>query len=411
MPDDGVTRVEFHPLGCREDADEWIVGRPDTGDFLAIPQEGMLAIRLLRSGSTVPETRSRIRARTGRDMDVAGFVRALGAAGMVVSIDGRTVASKTAPPPTFPRIRPEHVRWALSPLLHGVLLALGAVGLVVAVLQPGVIPRWGDVLWSDRGTLVLLTQAMMAWLVLFGHEMAHLLTARAAGVPGWIRLGTRLQFLTMQTDVSGVWLSDRRTRMIVYFAGIELGMALYGACLAGMAIFGKNPLVAVLVLNGLLNVGYEFLVFMRTDVYFALQDLTGCRNLYGDASAYLRHLGARLIGRRPPNPLAGLRATERRVSRAYAVLLVVGTGGCLVLAYYVYTRVIWVLLYRAVVELGGSAGWPGVADGMVTLVVVGGVQVLWVKAWWTRHGAKVCRWMRRPLGAGRREHEALGGGS
>ena len=38
----------------------------------------------------------------------------------------------------------------------------------------------------------------------------------------------------------------------------------------------------------------ELLVFMRTDVYFLVQDLAGCANLYADGSARVRYLARRI---------------------------------------------------------------------------------------------------------------------
>ncbi|MEV4621416.1 hypothetical protein AB0J74_22245 [Asanoa sp. NPDC049573] len=51
----------------------------------------------------------------------------------------------------------------------------------------------------------------------------------------------------------------------------------------------------------------QFLLFMRTDLYFVLQDLTGSRNLYGDGGAYVRWWAP---GRERPTPAPPCRATN-----------------------------------------------------------------------------------------------------
>lgn len=40
----------------------------------------------------------------------------------------------------------------------------------------------------------------------------------------------------------------------------------------------------------------QAMAFMRTDIYFLIQDLTGCRTLYADATAHARHQAARAAG-------------------------------------------------------------------------------------------------------------------
>ncbi|TDC63473.1 hypothetical protein E1283_32330 [Streptomyces hainanensis] len=385
----------FHPLGFRADGAEWIVGRRDAGSYVAVPDAGVRAIRALESGATVRDTRARIRAETGQDLDVAGFVRTLAGLGMVASIDGRTQPGPEPVASSLPRVTPRQVRWTLSPLLHGALLALALCGVAVAVFRPAAVPRLGDLLWAEHGTVVLLTQAALTWLLIFLHELAHLLTARAAGVPGQIRLGTRLHFLVAQTEVSGIWLADRRTRLTVYLAGIVLDLAICGAGLTAMALWGGIPVLTVLVLAALFGTASQLMVFMRTDLYFVLQDLTGCRNMFGDAIGHLRFLAARLVRRPARDPLAGLPGRERRALRWYAVLLVGGSGTALVLGVNILTQVTWPLLRRSLTAVVEPTDWVTALDAATTIAVVGGLQCLWAWAWWRRHGPRVRRLLSR----------------
>ncbi|MFF2076797.1 hypothetical protein ACFVXG_18800 [Kitasatospora sp. NPDC058162] len=381
--------VDFHPLGMREDAGEWVVGRADTGDFVALPPSGVQAIRLLQSGLTVDETAARIHRDSGRRIAVAPFVESLTRLGFVRSVDGRPVDSAPPVRPSLPWIRAEHVRWLLSPFLPAVLLAVAAAAAVLLAARPELRPGWHDLVWSDRGTFVLAGQAALTWALLYVHELSHLLTARAAGVPGRIRLGTRLQFLVMQTDVSGIWQCPRKVRCTVYLSGMVLDLGIAGGCVLIETGTGPNRLLSLLAFSKLLAVAVELMVFMRTDVYFLLQDLLSCRNLYRDAAAYCRHLAARCAGRAHPDPLAALRPRERRIVRGYAVLMVLGTVGSLVLAYLAFAQVTLVLLTRALHTLGGSADPVSLADAVATVIALVATQGLWVRAWWRRHGPKV----------------------
>lgn len=406
-----MTRVELHDLRWRRDRDGWLVGRMDTGAVVAVPEVGMRAVLLLRDGLSVEETRARLLEECSVRLDVAGFVAGLARAGLL-TVAGAAPAGQQRPPPrpTFAWLRPRHVRWASSPALPALALLAALSAAVLVAARPGLLPHWRDLLWSPHGTLVLLGQAAAGWTLVLAHELAHLVTARAAGVPGRITLGTRLQFLAAQTDVSGIWLAERRERLTVYLAGMATDLTAAALCLLASSVTGRQAVLSLVVLTALTMVAAQFLVFMRTDVYFVLQDLTGCRDLYGEAVAYLRHL----VVRRGPDPSLRLPPRERVSVRAYTLVLVAGTAGCLAVAGATTVPALLAVLGGAVRGVAGARGAPGVLDGLAVLAVVGGTQALWARAWWRRHGPRVRRQGRaltahrlRPADRGRRRRARL----
>ncbi|MCP9990982.1 hypothetical protein LUX09_11515 [Streptomyces albogriseolus] len=202
----------------RRDRDEWIVGRMATRTFVALPSAGALAVRLLGEGLSVARTQERLRADTGEEFDIADFVADLAALGFVARIDDRPLPDPAPPRASLPWLRPRHVRFALHPVLPVAVAVLTAAAVATLLLRPGLLPGYRALLWSPHGSVVLLSGAAAGWTLLLAHELAHLVTARAAGVPGRMRLGTRLQFLVMQTDISGIELAPRRHRLTAYLA-------------------------------------------------------------------------------------------------------------------------------------------------------------------------------------------------
>ncbi|WP_415941255.1 hypothetical protein [Streptomyces sp. 067-1] len=386
----GGLDVSFHELEFRPDRDEWIVGRQGTDEIVALPGIGMDAIRLLSAGRTVEETRSSLRASTGRDVDVRAFVERLASAGLVASIGERRFPVAPAAV-SFPRVRPHHVRLLLNPVLHAVLLLVPVAGLAVALTRPGTFPSWDSFLWTEYGTFTVLVQCVIGWCLIALHEAAHLLTARATGVRGRIRLGTRLQFLVAQTEVSGIWLKGRRARLTVYLSGIVLDAVIWGGCLLARAWGADFVLLPVLVATLFLALANQCLVFMRTDLYFVVQDLTGCRNLFTDTTRYLRHVAALPFGRRAPHPLRSLPARERRFVKGYAVAVAVGSVVCLAIGLRVLTEVTWPLLRRSLVHMVDGSDWWLRLDALATVLVLCGMQTLWARLWWKRHGDRVGR--------------------
>ncbi|RZB14817.1 PqqD family protein [Streptomyces sp. F001] len=377
-------RVRLHELDSRPDGEEWIVGRMATGRFVALPGIGKRALDLLGQGLTTDEVTERLRAETGDDIDVREFVEALVDLGFVAEVDGREVASPAVPRPSLARIRPRHVRWTLSP---AVPVLLGVLFATTLLARPDVSLNYRTLLWSSHGSAVIAFGAAAGWSLLLLHECAHLLTARATGVPGRIRLGTRLQFLVMQTDISGIELAPRRHRLTAYLAGIATNLAVAAlAALAAGAVDGTaQRVLAALTLLALLPLPFQLMVFMRTDLYFVLQDLTRCRDLYGDGVAYAKYAARRVFRTRTKgeDPSRALPAHERRAVRVYSVVLVVGTTLCLAFLATVTLPADVTLFARAVAAgLGpGHSVWERL-DAVAVVVTLGGVHVLWARTWW-----------------------------
>ncbi|MGA5104439.1 hypothetical protein ACPCC3_12475 [Streptomyces cellulosae] len=389
-------RVALHELSVRRDRDEWIVGRMATRTFVALPPAGARAVRLLGEGLSVARTQERLRADTGEEFDIADFVTDLAALGFVARIDGRPLPDPAPPRASLPWLRPRHVRFALHPVLPVAVAVLLTAALVTLLLRPGLLPGYRDLLWSPHGSVVLLSGAAAGWTLLLAHELAHLVTARAAGVPGRMRLGTRLQFLVMQTDISGIELAPRRHRLTAYLSGIALNLSVASALVPVLAATDPastaHRLSAAALLLALMPLPFQLMVFTRTDVYFVLQDLTGCRDLYGDGLAYARYRCRRLLRSRAhkgeDDPSARLPRHERRAVRVYSVVLVVGTAACLAFMAAVTLPLDIALLARAVRGLAPGNTPAGYADSAAVLVTLGGVNVLWLVTKWRDHRSR-----------------------
>ncbi|WP_237556912.1 hypothetical protein, partial [Streptomyces sp. SID4956] len=389
-------RVALHELSVRRDRDEWIVGRMATRTFVALPPAGARAVRLLGEGLSVARTQERLRADTGEEFDIADFVTDLAALGFVARIDGRPLPDPAPPRASLPWLRPRHVRFALHPVLPVAVAVLLTAALVTMLLRPGLLPGYRDLLWSPHGSVVLLSGAAAGWTLLLAHELAHLVTARAAGVPGRTRLGTRLQFLVMQTDISGIELAPRRHRLTAYLSGIALNLSVASALVPVLAATDPastaHRLSAAALLLALMPLPFQLMVFTRTDVYFVLQDLTGCRDLYGDGLAYARYRCRRLLRSRAhkgeDDPSARLPRHERRAVRVYSVVLVVGTAACLAFMAAVTLPLDIALLARAVRGLAPGNTPAGYADSAAVLVTLGGVNVLWLVTKWRDHRSR-----------------------
>ena len=393
----GNSRVQLRSLCERKDGDSWVIGRIETGDFISVPDVAQRAITLLGQGHSVAEVAALLRAETGAGFAVAGFAVALDELGFLAAVDGEIRVDTARSRPSLPWLRPQHVRWLLSPLWLAVVAGFAVVIVGMLALHHGLIPSYRVLVWNRHAGLVIAVNAAIAWLLILLHELAHLGTARAAGAPARITLGTRLQFLTAQTDVSGIWAAPRRTRMTVYLAGMGVDVCSVGICVLILGLANPHGLVrsllAVAVAESLLALPTQFMVFMRTDLYFVLQDLTRCANLYADGSAYLRYLGRRITRRAAhreepnPDPSREYPRPQRRAVRVYSIVLLFGTAICLGVECAVSLPALITLVVRAASEIGGTL--IGTLDGSAALAILLAWQAIWSTSWWRRHQHQV----------------------
>src|SRR5262245_34091804 len=64
------------------DGEEYVVGRPDLGLYVVVPEPGAVLIAALQNGAELPEAVTRASEVAGEEVDGVDFVTELGAAGL-----------------------------------------------------------------------------------------------------------------------------------------------------------------------------------------------------------------------------------------------------------------------------------------------------------------------------------------
>jgi len=276
--------------------------------------------------------------------------------------------------------------------LTAAIVPVLAAAAVTLLLRPDVIPRYSDFFWSPLLSIVIAVNLVLGTIHLGVHELAHLVAARAEGIPAHIRPGTRLQHLVLQTDVSAAWALPRSSRYRIYLAGVlwdllALSILILALAYAGLPPTGEALLAAwiLLIFFGLLG---EFSFYMRTDIYFVFQDLLHSRNLFHDAQSLLLHHYRRAIhalhpkgAGLPPGPLLARSAGERRKVVFYACLLITGTLISLGRYLLIGIPILLGLVSQAAAGLIGGFQIGNtflVLDSSFTLLAVVGMQALFV---------------------------------
>jgi putative peptide zinc metalloprotease protein len=285
------SRIGLRPLSVRAEGDGFMVGDVARGEFVSVPGIAVVVIDALRDGLTVAEATEHARDSAGTDVDVADFVETLCDLGFVASIDGVPVQSDGTQLSDGGWLGAVAARLA-RPLYSAPawiaygLLFVGSLVLLTAVAWFR--PRYGQVFFLPNPVLSLALLVIITIPLGIVHELAHWLGARIEGLPARITVSRRYYLLVLQTDLSALWALPRRRRFGPLLAGIAADTVIITALLCGRAAqyldWWHPPLMlarllAALILTLVISISFEFVVFLRTDLYAVLITGLGYINL------------------------------------------------------------------------------------------------------------------------------------
>jgi putative peptide zinc metalloprotease protein len=212
--------------------------------------------------------------------------------------------------------------WPMRLLYLGVWLAVPALLLA----RPGLRPAPADAFLTHDVLANVVLVALVAWTLVFLHELAHAVAVRALGCTGRLSLSRRLWFLVAQTEMSAIRTAPRSRRYAAYLAGMTWDVAVMLGCLLLelSRIGGQFPRTVVYTLT--LSLIFQFSVFMRTDVYYVLANWLRLGNLMEDTRHLLANLAHRVLGRRSPYDMGDVPARELTVIRWYLPYYLLGSA-------------------------------------------------------------------------------------
>lgn len=328
------TPLQVLPYSVQPDGDQFVIGSPRTRRYFAVPAEVVGILDAFKAGRTPAQVRADYLQRYGESPDLDDLIGVLTDCGILAGSDES---------PHLPAARGHFDRLvtpALGRLLwnRGTLAAMAVViatAAVVLCLQPGLLPGWRALYFPNETALQLLGVMLLGMASTFVHEMAHLSAARAAGVSCRFSIGNQLWFVVWYTDMSGIWALPRRQRYLPILAGplIDLvSAAVIVLVLAAQQRLGWGfssltvSLLSALLFVYLLRIVWQCYFFIRTDFYYALSNLLGCKRLLQDTEDWLRNHWRRWRGRGGLVDQSALPAHERRMIPHYAAIWLGGRG-------------------------------------------------------------------------------------
>jgi putative peptide zinc metalloprotease protein len=327
------SRLALRPLTVVGEHDEFVIGEPATGRFFAVPPAGVRVLDGLRDGKTIGEAASDASS-PEESLDALDFARVLLRAGFVAEVDGQPVraAGATDEVPEFNPIAGRLGRLLFSTRVAAASGAILILVIAAFVVEPAMRPRFENLFIAPQPAVSFAVIFAMTMVSAMLHELCHWWATRSLGAPARIRLSRRFYIPVMETDVSGLWGLPARLRYGPFLAGMVFDVLVLTVALAlrigwSYEVIDLPPAVvrtlAALVTLKVFEIMFQFLVFLRTDLYAVMITALGARNL--DRVTRLRLKLAFRIAR--PAERAELEAAHPRdlaVSRWYSLCYVLG---------------------------------------------------------------------------------------
>jgi putative peptide zinc metalloprotease protein len=401
--EDGV--VSIYPFTKQVEGEEVVIGRKDTVTFLSIPIDAFEILDELSKGFTIGQVRHFYQEKYEENPDIADLLNFLEVKGFVKpfidgekNIDHWNVINESNPVkkvktsyfyfPGFPQSLAQKIFGRYSLVLMGVCIGFG---LLSAIFEPSIIPNWNAFFFKENLTIMQLFLTLIGLLTLFLHEMAHLIAARALGIPSKIGISNRMWMLVAETDMTEIWSVPRNQRYLPFLAG-PLFDSFCASLLAIILYIHKKGLITIsplgeqickaILLSYLLGLLWQCYLFIRTDFYFVFANLFRCKSLMKDTEVLLLNQLAKFLPFIKKVSQSNIPIAERSIIRCYAVIWLIGRAIALHVLIFIATPLIWhyFLKISTILNAGHSENPSAFIDAllMVALVFIPQAYGLWL---------------------------------
>lgn len=288
------SNVSLRPLTIRKDKKHYVVEDVVTSEFYEMPKVCIDAIELLNQRMQLDNIESVLISQyPEEEINMVDFVAQLLEIGLVDELDGekikRDAVTNTHSGFTcLPQSLGQFFFNSISSKLY-VLLLVASIGLIL--FKPDLFPRYSDLFMFDLMFQNIIALLLISFFLVILHEFGHVLAVRSEGLPAKIEVGNRLFFVVLETDMSQVWKLPAEKRNKLYLAGMNFDLAVLFLALAAQLFVSDSTitmgLLKLVVLDTFIRLIYQTAVFMKTDLYYVIENLTGCYNLMENGRNFL----------------------------------------------------------------------------------------------------------------------------
>ncbi|WML57534.1 hypothetical protein [Neobacillus sp. PS2-9] len=351
------------PIEIREEKKHYIVEDINSGEYYEMPKICIDAITLINNRESLGDIEKHLKEKyPNEEVDLIDFAEQLLQLQLIAEIDGVkvTLPEKIKEHLGFQWISPKLGEFFFNKLTLGFYVGLFIINIVLLVSHPSLFPHYKDIFIFNYMVLNILTWLVVTFCTVLIHEFGHILAMRANNLPTRLELGHRLILVVLETDMSAVWKLPSKDRNVLYLAGLCFDMVILFFALVSQVIFTNGSgiflsIMSLIVLDTFIRLVYQFCIYMKTDLYYVFENVTGCYNLMENAQQMIKRWFPFLKSQKTEEVVF---EGERRMIFTYSIFYFIGV---------VLTLSLYVVFYVPQLLFAVKRVMPGYLEGPTSL--------------------------------------------
>lgn len=289
------------PLSIQKEADEFVIGSVELGDFYQFPETAVTVIQLLREQLDFSDIAQQIKESTGEEVDINDFAELLISLNLAFPateehryhelVNNKPAPAREVQISISQKTAQRLTSWPFRILYTAVVLY--AFYLMGSNSDYAVNP--GALLFYNNFTLTLVSLLLLYVVTTALHEAGHMISSARLGINSTLSVSNRLWNIVLEADISGIVSLPKQKRYLPLLGGILVdifNISLLTILIKFLVEAQVNPyiiqLCQALILQLIITIIWQFNLFLRTDIYYLLSTISSYPNLDSEARIYIK---------------------------------------------------------------------------------------------------------------------------
>jgi putative peptide zinc metalloprotease protein len=329
------------PIEIRKDKKHYIVEDQISGEFYEMPEVCIEAIHLINQGEQLEDIERIVKERFPQEeVNLLDFAAQLFEMELIDEVNGMKVEKlkKQKDSLGFLWISPIAGKLFFNKFTYPLYITFFLLNIILFIISPSLLPHHEDIFVLDIMVINVFLWMSFTFLLVLVHEYGHVLAMRAHNLPTKLEVGHRLFFVVLETDMSSVWKLAPKQRNVLFLAGLCFdNVILFIALVIKLLIpFGHeiiSGVISLAVFDVVLRMIYQCCFYLKTDLYYVFENVTGCYNLMENAQQTIRKQFS-FLKQKSSNEVGFL--SEKKTVTIYAIFYFIGIAISIALYFVFY---------------------------------------------------------------------------
>ncbi|MGN8644531.1 PqqD family protein [Gracilibacillus sp. HCP3S3_G5_1] len=305
------------------------------------------------------------------DVDLLDFLQQLIDLGLVREVNGKEVIyhKKDQSAAGFTRISPTFALLFFNRFTIPIFIILILFNVGIFAFYTDLLPTYTAIFIFDSMVLNILTYMLISLIIIILHEFGHILAIRSFDLPAKVQLGNRLFLIVAETDLTAAWKLPTKQRNLLFLGGMFIDqLILISVLVVKLTVsidhYIINGILTLVVFDIFIKTIYQCCFYMKTDLYYLLENNTGCYNLMENGKNYMAKWVPFIKEDKTTTTFEG----EEKVVKLYGVFSLIGVLLTMALFVIYFIPQTTYLMVNILPNLMNPSGNPYFWDALVIVV-------------------------------------------